>query len=104
MHHRSAKKAATQFGGQIDDLRVHLGTMIWQGIQHRSIRDTGALFRAQHARFLTLAMRSGCRYPRIPTKPVDSGGFSGLMKLSTGEKRAAMWWACAIDLVEDPPG
>ena len=75
--------------------------MIWQGFQRRRIRDAGARFRAQHSRFLTLALRNRQVYPRIPTKRVDLGGFAGLMKLSDGEKRAAMWWAGALEQVED---
>jgi len=77
--------------------------MIWQGFQRKRIRDAGERFRAEHSRFLTLALRSGRNYPRIPTKRVDLGGYSGLMKLSEGEKRAAMWWATAIERIDSPP-
>ncbi len=64
--------------------------------------DAGQRFRAEHARFLTLALRSGRKYPRIPIKRVDQGGYSGLMRLSEGEKRASMWWSAAMNRVDDP--
>lgn len=63
--------------------------------------DAGARFRAEHSRFLTLALLSGRRYPRIPSKRVDQGGYTGLMKLDEGEKRAAMWWAAAFMRLDD---
>lgn len=77
--------------------------MIWEGFRRsRRLTDAGERFRAEHSRFLTLALRSGRKYPRIPTKRVDQGGFSGLMKLSEGEKRASMWWTAAMNRVDDP--
>ena len=76
--------------------------MLWNGFRRQKIIDAGARFRAEHSRFLTLALLSGRRYPRIPSKRVDRGGFSGLLKLDEGEKRAAMWWATALTRVEDP--
>jgi hypothetical protein len=33
---------------------------------------------------------------------VDRGGYSGLLKLDEGEKRAAMWWAAALNRVDNP--
>lgn len=79
-----------------------LCTMIWKGFQRRRIQDAGERFREEHSRFLTLALRSRRRYPLIPTKRVDTGGFSGLMKLPDGQKRAEMWWAGAIRRVDEP--
>ncbi|HCT46701.1 MAG: hypothetical protein CMJ35_14815 [Phycisphaerae bacterium] len=76
--------------------------MIWNGIKRKKVLDAGTRFRAEHSRFLTLALRSGRRYPRIPAKRVDQGGFSGLLKLDEGEKRAALWWAAALTRVKDP--
>lgn len=76
--------------------------MMWLGLRKKRLLDAGARFRAEHSRFLTLALRSGRKYPRIPTKRVDQGGYSGLLKLSEGEKRAAMWWSTAMNRVDDP--
>ncbi|MDF1808295.1 MAG: hypothetical protein P1U42_01215 [Phycisphaerales bacterium] len=76
--------------------------MIWNGFQRKKIIDAGAKFRAEHSRFLTLALLSNKKYPKIPSKRVDLGGYSGLMKLTEGEKRAALWWAKAIDRVDLP--
>ena len=76
--------------------------MIWNGFRRKKVLDAGARFRAEHSRFLTLAILSGRRYPRIPAKRVDRGGYTGLMKLNEGEKRASMWWAAALNRVDDP--
>ena len=76
--------------------------MIWTGRKRKNVLDAGARFRAEHSRFLTLALGSGRCYPRIPAKRVDLGGFSGLLTLDEGEKRAAMWWAAALKRVDDP--
>jgi len=76
--------------------------MIWNGFQRKKIIDAGAKFRAEHSRFLTLALLSGKKYPKIPSKRVDLGGYSGLMKLTEGEKRASLWWAKAIEQVDNP--
>lgn len=76
--------------------------MIWNGFKRKQVLDAGARFRAEHSRFLTLAMLSGRRYPRIPAKRVDQGGFHGLLKLDEGQKRAAMWWAAALNRVDEP--
>lgn len=76
--------------------------MIWHGFHRKRILDAGERFRAEHSRFLTLALLSGRRYPRIPTKRVDQGGFSGLMKLSESEKRTSMWWSAAMNRLDDP--
>jgi hypothetical protein len=76
--------------------------MIWNGFRRKKVLDAGARFRAEHSRFLTLALLSGRRYPRIPSKRVDRGGFNGLLKLDEGQKRAAMWWAAALNRVDEP--
>ena len=64
------------------------------------IRDAGTRFREEHSAFLTAALGSKKRYPRIPAKPVDQGGYSGLLKLERGEKRAAMWWGAAMNRMD----
>ncbi|MHA7814729.1 MAG: hypothetical protein ACX94C_15210 [Phycisphaerales bacterium] len=76
--------------------------MIWNGFRRKKVLDAGARFRAEHSRFLTLALLSKRRYPRIPAKRVDHGGYTGLLKLDEGQKRAAMWWAAALNRVDDP--
>lgn len=80
----------------------YTGPMIWQGFRKKRIQDAGKRFRAEHSRFLTIALRSGRRYPQIPTKRVDTGGFSGLMKLPEGQRRASMWWTGAFERIDQP--
>lgn len=71
--------------------------MLWKGLRHSKLIDAGTRFRTEHSRFLTRALSSKRRYPTIPTKRVDEGGFSGLLSMSDGEKRAALWWIAAMN-------
>ena len=49
--------------------------MIWGPKRLHELVDPGARFRAEHSAWLTHAMRSRTRYPRIPAKRADQGGF-----------------------------
>jgi len=62
---------------------------------HRSLRDAGARFRAEHSAFLTRALLGGRRYPRIPTKRVDRGGWDRVRQTG-GEDRFEQWWQAAF--------
>ena len=75
--------------------------MLWLGWRHKRVRDAGARFRAEHSAFLTKALLGGRRYPRVPKKKCSQGGYSGLLKLDTGEKHAAMWWGLAMSKLDD---
>lgn len=79
--------------------------MLWNGFKRKKIIDAGARYRAQHSAFLTFALRTTRRIPRIPRKRADQGGYSGLLKLETGERHAAQWWSLAmmrLDELETP--
>ena len=73
--------------------------MIWGPKRLHELVDPGARFRAEHSAWLTHAMRSRARYPRIPAKPADRGGFDRLMSLPTGPMRTERWWRLALDRV-----
>jgi len=82
--------------------------MIWTGRLSKKELDAGARFRAVHSSFLTKALalgRLGRRYPRIPAKRVDEGGFGyggrgGCLKLPEHQKRTAAWWAAAMNRMD----
>jgi len=74
--------------------------MFWIGSRRRRLLDAGSRFRAEHSAFLTKALGSRRRYPRIPAKRVDRGGYSGLLRLESGEKRAAVWWGLALSKMD----
>lgn len=79
--------------------------MLWNGFKRKKIIDAGARYRAEHSAFLTFALRTTRRIPRIPRKRADQGGYSGLLKLDTGERHAAQWWSLAmmkLDEIESP--
>ena len=72
--------------------------MIW-GPRLSDLKDPGARFHAEHSAWLTHALRSGIRYPRIPAKPTREGGFERLMRLPTGPLHAERWWRVALDRI-----
>ncbi len=75
--------------------------MLWNGFKRKKIIDAGERYRAQHSAFLTFALRTTRRIPRIPRKRADEGGYSGLLKLESGQKRASQWWSVAIMKLDD---
>lgn len=60
---------------------------------------------AAHSSFLTWALRdnpqAAAKLPRIPTRRVDLGGFSDLMRLPAARQMATHWWQTAIERVRD---
>ena len=75
--------------------------MLWSGLKRKRLLDASARYRAEHSAFLTFAMRTSRRIPRIPRKRADQGGYSGLLKLETGEKHAVRWWTLAITKLDE---
>ena len=75
--------------------------MIWDFLRKRQREEAGALARRQHSAWLTRAMASGRAFPRIPTRPVDLGGFQGQMGRKAGPSRAETWWRLALERVPD---
>jgi len=70
------------------------------GFRLFQVRPTTRLARrfiAQHARWLTRAIRSGREYPRIPCRRVADGGFARLMATRDGRKIAQGWWYRALE-------
>ena len=63
--------------------------------------DEGAKARQAHSRWLTRAVESGREYPRIPVRPVATGGFARLLARPNGMELAARWWERALDQVDD---
>lgn len=70
--------------------------MVFGPRMHRRKLDAGERFRAEHSAWLTLAMMSGRRYPRIPAKKVELGGYDRLLERQSGRRHAARWWQLAL--------
>jgi hypothetical protein len=62
--------------------------------------DEGDFACLLHSRWLSEAMRTGRRYPRIPTRPVITGGFAPLMNRANGPDLARRWWKAALARVD----
>lgn len=68
--------------------------------RRESLPDKAALFRRVHERWLTRAMASPARYPRIPVRRVADGGFAPLVSRPGGRELADRWWTIALDRVD----
>lgn len=73
--------------------------MQWRFWEHEEM-DEGQKARIAHSRWLTEALASGKAYPRIPVRPVITGGFSRLMNSRNGPRLAQRWWEIALGRVE----
>jgi hypothetical protein len=67
--------------------------MFWEFFSLSKLVNHAEAMRSRHSIWLTQALRRSSGYPRIPTKPVGEGGFSGLMTTSSGRAWAEEWWA-----------
>ncbi len=72
---------------------------MFSGPRFSELVDPGAKFRAEHSAWLTHALRTRARYPRIPAKRADHGGFERLMSLPTGPSHADRWWRVALSRI-----
>lgn len=61
-----------------------------------ALEEAGARARREHSDWLTRALQSGARWPRIPTRRVSQGGFAEFMSRQDGPRRAERWWDAAI--------
>lgn len=67
----------------------------------RDILEAGELARRVHERWLARALERGTPYPRIPVRPMITGGFAPMMSRENGVKRAEQWWAAAFKRMEE---
>lgn len=62
--------------------------------------DLAERARREHSEWLTRAMASSREYPRIPVRPVVTGGFSRLLSRGNGAELARRWWEAALARME----
>ncbi len=53
------------------------------------------------SRWLSWALSQGRDLPRIPTRMVDHGGFTEILKKPGAKQLAARWWKRVLDLLPD---
>jgi hypothetical protein len=73
--------------------------MDWRFWEHDPL-DEGEKAREQHSQWLTRALAGNRQYPRIPVRPVVTGGFSRLMNRPHGPDLAGRWWEVALARVD----
>jgi len=71
--------------------------------RRRRLEEAGERARRVHSVWLTRALVTDAhlRAPRIPTRPVRDGGFTGLMSTEGGRTLARRWWGAAFREVDD---
>ncbi len=53
------------------------------------------------SRWLSWALSEGRNVPRIPTRLVDHGGFSKMMKMPGAKRLVARWWGRVLEMLPD---
>lgn len=90
-----------------DHLRFKIGrapkvqAMLWN-VWKSMPEDPGEKARREHSAWLTRALAGTRRYPEIPVRPVQDGGFDELRNRPNGLKLAARWWRMALRRVDIP--
>lgn len=74
--------------------------MLWNLFRAVQAPPIGELMRRTHSRWLTGALMTGRAYPRIPIRPVSTGGFARLNARTGARRWADAWWAVALNRVE----
>ncbi len=64
--------------------------------------DPGARARREHSEWLTWALKSGKRFPRIPIRAVQAGGWDWLTATPHGRGLTDRWWKAALRRVLGP--
>ena len=73
--------------------------MDWRFWEHEP-SDEGEKACQLHSQWLTRALSGDCPYPRIPVRPVVTGGFSRLISRPHGQDLAGRWWEVALARVD----
>jgi len=75
--------------------------MRWQFWRREDFEEAGERARRLHSAWLTEALRSGKSVPRIPVRPVDSGGFDRASASTIRRAHHQRWWSLALERVDD---
>lgn len=68
---------------------------------HARLISAGERARREHSAWLTRAMSDPrARLPRIPTRPVEEGGFAPVVATRAGRAWAESWWGGAFERME----
>ena len=74
--------------------------MLWNFFRAAAPTTAGELMRRAHSRWLTAAMSTRRAYPRIPVRPLSTGGFARLTSRASGRHWADIWWDAALRRVD----
>lgn len=67
----------------------------------REPRDLQREMIDETSRWLSWALSQGRDLPRIPTRMVDHGGFSKMLKQPGAKALVARWWKRVLDMLPD---
>jgi hypothetical protein len=74
--------------------------MQWRFWEHGDSMDEGEKACLVHSHWLSQALNSNKSYPRIPVRPVVTGGFSRLLSKPGGPRLAELWWEAALSRID----
>lgn len=69
--------------------------MFWNRVP-LTLLEAGERARREHSLWLTLALSSQRRFPRIPTRLESEGGFTRLLERPSGRTHTERWWRLAL--------
>lgn len=75
--------------------------MRWFSRQQGAFEEAGEAARRVHSAWLTRALSSHDRIPRIPLRPEARGGFDRLRARANAAELTERWWHLALDRVLD---
>lgn len=75
--------------------------MRWDFWRKADWEEAGERARRLHSAWLTEALASAKRQPRIPVRKVDEGGFTRMTGTPEGKARSERWWSLALERVDD---
>ena len=74
--------------------------MLWNNNPRLDLPTRGEIARRSHSAWLTWALASEERFPRIPSQAVRDGGYDALLASSRGRRVCGRWWRRALAAVE----
>lgn len=74
--------------------------MRWNRDPRLDLPTRSELARQAHSRWLTWALSSEAKFPRIPRHAVRDGGYEALLATPRGRAICSRWWRRALAAIE----
>jgi hypothetical protein len=74
--------------------------MLWNNNTRLDLPTRAEVARRAHSQWLTWALASDTRFPRIPRHAVRDGGYQAMLATPRGRAVCHRWWRRALAAVE----